>query len=163
MKVINEAADKFKDKQAEVIEALLDLLRLINEQESSMFEKDCEIRGRSKELSAEEEKNERDLMWENYRSNVKNIVEGRCTARLIRRGYARSFGTKPMYGYINGDCTAIFRMKSQKKAIVEFVLDTKGKERFLHAFTMVQSGGKWLADTFTFGSSKKIFREKTHI
>ena len=129
MKVINEAADKFKDKQAEVFEALLDLLRLINEQESSMFEKDCEIRGRSKELSAEEEKNERDLMWENYRSNVKNIVDGRCTARLIRRGYARSFGTKPMYGYINGDCTAIFRMKSQKKAIVEFVLDTKGKER----------------------------------
>ena len=32
MKVINEAADKFNDKQAEVIEALLDLLRLINEQ-----------------------------------------------------------------------------------------------------------------------------------
>ena len=91
MKVINEAADKFKDKQAEVFEALLDLLRLINEQESSMFEKDCEIRGRSKELSAEEEKNERDLMWENYRSNVKNIVDGRCTARLIRRGYASSF------------------------------------------------------------------------
>lgn len=163
MQIINEAGDKFKDKQAEVCGRLFELLRLMNEQESSMYEKDCEIRARGKELSAEEEKAERDRIWEDYRSNVGKIVEEYCTEKLIKRGYARSFGPEPMYGYIDGNFTAIFRMNTPKKAAVEFVLDTKGTERFLHTFTMVQSGGKWLADTFTYGSDKKLIRRKTHI
>lgn len=163
MEIINESADKFKNMQAEICEPLFDLLRRINEQERSMYDNDCEIRARSKELSAEEEDNERKQMWEVYRANCKKIVEERCTEKLIKRGYARSFGPNPMYGYINGDFTAIFRMKSPKKATVEFVLDTKGIERFLHTFTMVQIGGKWFVDTFTYGSDKKLIRRKTHI
>lgn len=163
MEIVNQAADKFKDKQSEVCESLFDLLRRINAQERLMYDKDCEIRTRSKELSAVEEENERKQMWEVYRANCKEIVEERCTEKLIKRGYAKSFGPNPMYGYIDGDFTAIFKMSSPKKATVEFVLDVKGTERFLHTFTMVYCSGKWLADSFTYGSDKQLIRRKTHI
>ena len=167
MEIINNALDKFVDKQGEVVDCLLELLRLLNEVERSIFERDSDIqtRIRKKELTAAEISNEYDALWADYREECKKIVEPRCTEKLLKKGYARSFSTPPMYSYIEDadDCRGTFSMETAKKAVVEFRFSKHSSVHFMHRFTLVPSGGAWLVDAFGYGTEKEGVWHRGHI
>lgn len=167
MEIINNAADKFKDKQGEVCGILLELLGQLNELERSVYRRDCVIREKiqKKELTAEEISREYDDMWADYREECRKIVEGRCTEKLLKKGYAKSFSTPPMYGYIEDedDCRGTFSMETAKKAVVEFRFTNHSSVRFMHRFTLVPSGDDWLADAFSYGTEKENVWHRGHI
>lgn len=167
MEIENKAFEKFKDKQDEICGILLELLGKINELERSVFERDCEIntRIRKKELTAEEISECHDNLWADYREECKRIVEGRCTEKLLKKGYARSFSTTPMYGYIEDvdDCRGTFFMETAKKAVVEFRFTNHSSVNFMHRFTLVPSGDTWLVDAFSYGTEKEGVWHRGHI
>lgn len=167
MEIENKAFEKFKDKQDEICGILLELLGQINELERSVFERDCEIktRIRKKELSAEEISEYYDNLWTDYREECKRIVEERCTEKLLKKGYARSFSTTPMYGYIEDadDCRGTFFMETAKKAVVEFRFTNHSSVNFMHRFTLVPSGDTWLVDVFSYGTEKEGVWHRGHI
>lgn len=167
MEITNNALEKFKDKQTEVVDCLVELLRLINVLEQSIFERDSEIntRIRKKELTAFEIHTAFDDLWSDYREECKKIVEPRCTEKLLKKGYARSFCDKPMYGYIDDpeDCKGVFTMDSAKKAVVEFRFTKHSSVNFMHRFTLVPSGDKWLVDAFSYGTEQEGVWHRGHI
>ena len=158
MEIINEAFDKFKDKQDEVLECLLELLRLLNEAEREVWKRDSDIKARisKKELTAADISKEIDDMWADYHEECKKIAEPRCTEKLLKKGFARSFSNIPRYAYIDDpdDCRGTFSMEKAKKAIVEFRFTKHSSVHFMHKFTLVPSGGKWLVDVFNYGTEK---------
>ena len=167
MDIISEASDKFKDKQDEICGILLELLGKINELERSVYERDCEMntRIRKKELSADKIAEYSKNLWSDYREECKKIVEGRCTEQLLKKGYARSFSTTPMYGYIEDadDCRGTFFMETAKKAVVEFRFTNHSTVHFMHRFTLVPSGDTWLVDAFSYGTEKEGVWHRGHI
>lgn len=167
MEIINEVSEKFKDKQGEVVDCLLELLGLINELERSVFERDSEIntRIRKKELTADEISACFDILWSDYREECKKIVEPRCTEKLLKKGYARSFSNVPMYSYIDDpeDCRGVLTMESAKKAVVEFRFTKHSSVNFMHRFTLVPSGDTWLVDAFSYGTEKEGVWHRGHI
>lgn len=168
MEITNNALEKFKDRQTEVIDALLELLRLINELEQSIFERDSYINWkiRKKELTAAEIKTAFDGLWRDYREECKKIVEPRCTDKLLKKGYAQSFNNTPMYSYIDDpedDCKGVFTMDSAKKAVVEFRFTKRTSVNFMHRFTLVPDGDKWLVDAFSYANEKEGGWHRGHI
>lgn len=167
MDIENKAFDKFKDKQGEVVECLLELLGQINELERVVYRRDCVIREKiqKKELTAEEISREYDDMWADYREDCRKIVEGRCTEKLLKKGYARSFSTPPMYAYIEDadDCRGTLSMETAKKAVVEFRFTNHSSVHFMHKFTLVPSGDTWLVDAFGYGTEKEGVWHRGHI
>lgn len=167
MEIENKAFEKFKNKQDEICGILLELLGKINELERLVFERDCEIntRIRKKELTAEEISECHDNLWTDYREECKSIIEGRCTEKLLKKGYARSFSTTPMYGYIEDadDCRGTFFMETAKKAVVEFRFTNHSSVNFMHRFTLVPSGDTWLVDAFSYGTEKEGVWHRGHI
>ena len=167
MEIINEAADKFKDRQEEVCGALLELLARINTLERSVLARSNEINARilKKELSAPEIDMAMKEMWSYFREECRKIVEPRCTEKLLKKGYARSFSTTPMYGYIEDedDCRGTFAMATAKVAVVEFRFTNHSSVNFMHRFTLVPSGGVWLVDAFSYGNEKEGVWHRGHI
>ena len=167
MDIENNAFDKFRDKQGEVVECLLELLGQINELEREVYRRDCVTREKiwKKELTAEEISRENDDLWAYYREECRKTVEGRCTEKLIKKGYARSFSTTPMYEYIEDseDCKGTFSMETSKKAVVEFRFTKHSSVRFMHRFTLVPNGETWLVDAFSYGTEQEGVWHRGHI
>ena len=167
MDIENNAFEKFKDKQGEVVKCLLELLGQINELEREVYRRDCITREKiwKKELTAEEISRENDNLWAYYREECRKIVEGKCTEKLLKKGYARSFSTTPMYEYIEDadDCRGTFSMETAKKAVVEFRFTKHSSVHFMHRFTLVPSGDAWLVDAFGYGTENEGVWHRGHI
>ncbi len=158
MEIINNADEKFKDKQDVVVGCLLELLGLLNELERSVCRRECVLQEKiwNKELSAAEISSCSDKLWADYREECRKIVEGRCTEKLLKRGYGGSFSDPPKYDYIeNDDCRGTFLMDTAKKAVVEFRFTRNSSVHFMHRFTLVPNGDKWLVDAFSHGTEKE--------
>lgn len=156
MDMINNADEKFKDKQDVVVGCLLELLGLLNELERSVCRRECVLQEKIPELSAAEISSCSDKLWADYHEECRKIVEGRCTERLLERGYGGSFSAPPKYSYIeNDDCWGTFFMDTAKKAVVEFRFTRNSSVHFMHRFTLVLSGDKWLVDAFSHGTERE--------
>ncbi len=155
MEMINNADEKFKDKQDAVVGCLLELLGLLNELERSVNRCFCDFQEKIPELSAAEISSCSDKLWADYHEECRKIVEGRCTERLLERGYGGSFSDPPKYGYIEDDCRGTFFMDTAKKAVVEFRFTRIPSVHFMHRFTLVPSGDKWLVDAFSHGTERE--------
>ncbi len=167
MEITNNAFERFKCKQEEVVGCLLELLGKINDLERSVFARDCDIneRIRKKEILAGEMAVYSKNLWSDYREECRRIVEPRCTEKLLKKGYARSFSTTPMYDYIEDedDCRGTFFMETAKKAVVEFRFTRHSSVNFMHRFTLVPSGDVWLVDAFSYGTEKEGVWHRGHI
>ncbi len=157
MEIINNANEKFKDKQDAVVGCLLELLGLLNELERSADRRSSDLHEKiwNKELSAAEISSCSDKLWADYHEECRKIIECRCTDKLLKRGYGRSLTNPPTYRYIEDECRGMFYMETAKKAVVEFRFTNNSSVRFMHRFTLVPSGDKWLVDTFSHGTEKE--------
>lgn len=147
MEIINEASEKFKDKQDEVCGFLFGILRKLNELEVEVFDRSEELKLKRPEphIMAPGE----DELWNEYEKRTGDIVKPVCTAKLLKRGYGGAFGKPASYGYIDGECTAHFIMKSAAKAVVEIHF-MHGTAQF-HRFVLKSDNGSWLLDEMYYG------------
>lgn len=151
MVIINEASDKFKDKQDEVCGFAFDFLREITALENEVFDRSQELIRQKLEAGiprhqvgpGEEE------LWDEYKQRLGEIVTPACTEKLMKRGFGGSFGKPAKYGYIDGECNADFIMKSAKKAVVvtHFLHGTPQ----MHKLVLKPEDGKWLFDEVYYG------------
>lgn len=142
MEIINEASEKFKDKQAEICEPLFDLLRQINALEKEIYERNEELDRKKEEQGKEHEFTPEDEeLWEEYQERLIEIVKPYCTENLSEN-CGGSFGNPQKYGYIDGECKVNFIMKSDKKVVVETHYHGGVDEK--HKFVFKGVDGKWL-------------------
>lgn len=151
MEIINEASEKFKDKQDEICGHLFDLLRRINEIEKDIFDRDEAIVRKKPELGIPRNQiapGQKEL-WAEYKERLGAVVTPVCTEKLLAKRYGGSFGSPQKYGYIDGECTVNFIMKTAKRAVVEthFKHGTNQK----HKFVIRDVDGKWLLDEVYYG------------
>lgn len=151
MELINEASEKFKDMQSEICEPLFELLRKINEIEKDIFDRDEAIVRKKPELGIPRNQiapGQKEL-WAEYKERLGEVVKPVCTEKLIGKRYGGSFGSPQKYGYIDGECTVNFIMKTAKRAVVEthFKQGTDQK----HKFVIREADGKWLLDEVYYG------------
>ncbi|MDE6727141.1 MAG: hypothetical protein K2J80_04265 [Oscillospiraceae bacterium] len=119
MEIINEANEKFKDKQAEICEPLFDLLRQINVLEKEIYERNEELDRKKEEQGKENEFTPEDKeLWADYKKRLTELVKPYC-AENLSKNCGSSFGNPQKYSYIDGECKVNFIMKSAKKAVVE--------------------------------------------
>lgn len=151
MEIINEANEKFKDRQDEICGFLFDLLRKIDEIEKDVAAKSEELKRKKAEMGIPKHQvgpGENEL-WDEYEQRLGEIVKPACTEKLLKRRYACSFGKPQKYGYIDGECTARFIMKTAKRAVVQtdFMHGTPQS----HKFVIRDVDGKWLVDEVYYG------------
>lgn len=151
MKIINEASDKFRDKQDEVCGFALDILRQINALENEVYERSLELIRQKLEAGIPKHQvgpGENEL-WEEYAQRLGELLKPVCTEKLMKRGYGGSFGSPVKYGYIDDDSTVKFIMKSAKKAVIEthFVRGVPT----MHKLVLKPEDGKWLFDEVYYG------------
>ncbi|MCM1164649.1 MAG: hypothetical protein NC299_12710 [Lachnospiraceae bacterium] len=147
MEIINEASGKFKDKQNELCGFLFDILRQLNELEA-------EVNARSEELKKQRPEPHiiapgEEELWDEYERRTGEIVRPVCTEKLLKRRYGGEFGNPSKYAYVDGDCKAVFSMKSAGKAVV-VVYFTKGTPQ-MHKFVLKSADGGWLLDEMYYG------------
>lgn len=151
MEIINEANEKLRDKQDEVCGFLFDLLRQINTLENDIFTRDRALEAKKPELGISPNQiapGQKEL-WAEYRRRLGDIVRPACTEKLIGKGYGGSFGMPVKYGYIDGECTVNFIMKTAKRAVIEthFMQGIGSK----HKFVVRDIDGKWFVDEVYYG------------
>ena len=151
MEIINEASEKFKDRQDEICGLLFDLLRKINVIEKETFERSEELKRKKAELGIPKHQvgpGEEEL-WDEYEERLGDAVKPDCTEKLLAKRYGGSYGSPQKYGYIDGECTAKFIMKTAKRAVVETRF--KHGTDHMHKFVIRDVDGKWLVDEVYYG------------
>ena len=146
MEIINEAADKFKDKQSELCEFLFGMLREINILEREFVACD-------KKLFEEKRFSETKDMFAEYRERYREIVKDKCTEKLLAKGYGQSFYSEITYLFTEEDfkgidgkaCTITFQMNAPRRAVIEARYKRSSQER-ADKFTLIKQGDKWLID-----------------
>lgn len=142
MEIINEANEKFKDKQAEICELLLELLRKVNALEKEIYERNEELEKKKEKLGIESEFTPEDKeLWAEYKKCLGEILKPYCTENLYKN-CGGSFGSPQKYGYIDGECKVNFIMKSAKKAVVETHYKSGIDKK--HKFVFKNIDDKWL-------------------
>lgn len=150
MEIINEANEKFKDKQDEVCGFLFDVLSVFNAIERAAYERNVIFENEKKkrgipeyQLLPDEKK-----LWDDYKAKLEEIRPKYCTEKHLKRGLRASIRNPGRYAYIDDEeslCRANFIMKSAKRAevITHFIESTLN---MTHRFVLVNIDGKWLID-----------------
>ncbi|MCM1164648.1 MAG: hypothetical protein NC299_12715 [Lachnospiraceae bacterium] len=151
MEIINEASEKFKNRQDELCGFLFDVLKQIDVLEKEICERGMELRRKADESGLPQSQmppGDKEL-WEEYRRRMGEIVKPVCTEKLLKRGCAGSHGKPSKYDYINGECTVDFIMKTAARAtvIAHFMSGIAQK----HKFVLRDVNGKWLIDEVYYG------------
>lgn len=92
-------------------------------------------------------------LWKEYSERYGRLVTLRCTAKLLKRGYARSFGKPGKYDYLNTKCKIVCTMKSAKKATIETFFH-KGID-MKHQFIIKNIDDEWKIDEVKYGFSNE--------
>lgn len=153
MEVINQAEPRFRYLMETICEPLFDMLREINSLEREFTAHDNEIKSRIPELDSVQISSEFDALWSDFHDEYERIVSGKCTAKLLAKGYGNCIHQPPKYRWVDTeDCTVIFRMDKPKRAIVEASFKV-GTQDTKHRFTLIKQGEEWLVDAFNHWST----------
>lgn len=152
MRIINQAAEKFKNMQAELCEFLFGMLREINVLER-------EFVARDKKLFEEKRFSETREMFAEYRECYGAIVKEKCTEKLLSKPYGMSLNSEILYAFAEEDfegidgkgCTVTFEMNAPKRAVIEARYKRSSQER-ADKFTLIKQGDKWLVDAHNWWS-----------
>ena len=163
MEIINEAADKFKDKQAELCDFLFDMLLEINVLER-------EFVARDKKITEEKSFSEFNALWSDLRERYGRIVKDKCTENLLAKGYGQSFSSEITYEFAEEDfkgidgkgCTVIFQMNAPRRAVIEARYKRSSQER-ADKFTLIKQDDKWLIDAHNWWSEYDYVWHRGHI
>lgn len=153
MEIINQAEPRFRYLQDTVCEPLLDLLREINALEMKFGKRDTLIMEKIPELDRVQISSEFDALWSDFHDEYERIVSGKCTEKLLAKGYGNCIHQPPKYRWMDTeDCVVIFRMDKPKRAIVEASFKV-GTQDTKHRFTLIKQGEEWLVDAFNHWST----------
>lgn len=147
MEIINEANDKFKDKQDEICNLLFGVLRELNALEKEIRERKKELERKKEELGIEKSQIAPGAseLFDEYEERYDEIIEPYCTDKFYEKSERCSFGYPTRYHYIDGECTVNFIMKTAARAVVETHFK-KGIACNKHKFVIRNVDGKWLID-----------------
>lgn len=153
MEIINQASEKFKDKQEEICGLLFPFLRRVTVLEKEIYERSQELREQKAKLGyppSQVGPGEKELRAE-YKERLGEIVKaGFCTEKLLSKGYGSSLANPQKYGYIDsGNCKAEFIMKTAKRATV--ITHYEAGVDSMHKFVVRDVDGKWLLDEVYYG------------
>lgn len=178
MEIMNEADEKFKDRQGELCEMLFGMLREINALEREFVAYgNAEIRkipALAEELLADDspdkgimEVQEPDEKhgFGDLRERYGEIVKDRCTERLLAKPYGQSFYSKITYAFADADFeggTLFFKMKSPKRADIE-VRYKHGTQDCGNRFVLVNQNGRWLVDAHNWMTDYDHIWHRGHI
>lgn len=151
MVIINESAEKFRDKQNEICGFLFDLLRQLNALETEIYDRKRELDQKKTELGIPKSQiapGEKEL-WAEYKSRLGELLKPVCTEKLLKCGYGGSYGKPTHYGYIDGECKVNFIMKTANRAVIKthFSAGINQKQKFV----IKNVDGKWLIDEVYYG------------
>lgn len=163
MEIINEAADKFKNMQAELCNLLFGMLREIN-----VLEREFVVR--NKKIEEEKRFSEFNALWSDFRERYGEIVKDRCTEKLLAKGYGQSFYSEITYAFAEEDfegidgkgCTVTFQMNAPKRAVIEVRYKRSSLEQ-ADKFTLIKQGDKWLVDAHNWWSEYDNVWHRGHI
>lgn len=131
MEIINQAEPRFRYLMETICEPLLDMLSKINEVEANANVGD----------------------FADFAAKYRNIVSGKCTSKLLAKGYGNCIHSPVKYRWVNtDDCVVFFQMNSSKRAIVEASFKV-GTQITKHKFTLIKQGEEWLVDAFNYWST----------
>lgn len=146
MEIINEANDKFKDKQDEICNLLFGVLRKLNALEKEVHERKKELERKKEELGIEKSQVApgSSELFDEYEERYDEIIEPYCTDKMYQNSERNSICYPPRYNYIDSECTANFIMKTAARAVVE----THFKKGIAckHKFVIKSVDGEWLID-----------------
>ncbi len=165
MKIINEADEKFKDKQGELCEFLFGMLREINVIERKIIERQDSISAKIPELTVAQIDAEWEALWEDYHKDYQHIVADRCTEKLLLKTYGMSINSNITYRWAEEsykDCTAVFQMSTPKKAVIEVRYSFGGLD-YADRFTLIKSGEKWLVNAHNWWTAYDNVWHRGHI
>lgn len=169
MEIINAAADKFRDKQPELCKFLFDMLREINALEIKIGKRNALIEKKTPALDSAQISDEYKWMWSDFHDEYERIVSGKCTEKLLDKGYAKVFGTSIRYIWAEENPPAeiserklIFEMKAAKKAIIEVQYKRFTQSR-ASKFTLIKQDEKWLVDAHNWTSDYDNIWHRGHI
>lgn len=178
MEIMNEADEKFKDRQGELCEMLFGMLREINALEREFVAYgNAEIRKipvLAKELLADESPDKGIMEVQepdekhgflNLRERYGEIVKDRCTERLLAKPYGQSFYSKITYVFADVDFeggTLVFKMKRPKRADIE-VRYKRGTQDWGDRFVLVNQNGRWLVDAHNWMTDYDHIWHRGHI
>lgn len=179
MEIINEADEKFKDKQGELCEMLFGMLREINALEREFVAysragirgipaleqefptRDCSGTNVIPEVEQPDEKHD----WDALRERYGEIVMDRCTEKLLAKPYGRSIYSEITYVFADadfGDGTLVFKMNKPKRADIE-VRYKRGRQNCGDRFTLVNQNGQWLVDAHNWTTDYDNVWHRGHI
>lgn len=169
IEIINNAADKFKDMQAELCDFLFEMLREINAVEIKVGQRNALIEKKTPGLDRDQISDEYKWMWSDFHDEYERIVRDKCTEKLLSKGYGDTFGTSIKYIWAEesppaeiGERTLIFEMKAAKKAVIEVQYKRFGRS-CASRFTLIKQDEKWLVDAHNWISDYDNIWHRGHI
>ena len=165
MDIINEAADKFKDKQSELCEFLFKMLREINDLEREFVARSVKFQEKIPALNREQIHAEQTLFWRELRERYGKIVKDKCTEKLLSKPYGSSLYSGITYIFADeyfSDGTVTFKMKTPKRADIEVHYKRKTQD-CANRFTLIKQDDKWLVDAHNWTSDYDNIWHRGHI
>lgn len=170
IEIINNAPDKFKDMQSELCGFLFEMLREINVLEIKIGQRNALIEKKTPGLDSAQISDEYKSLWSDFHDEYERIVSGKCTEKLLDKGFGEVFGTSIKYIWaeenppaeIGDRRTLIFEMKTPKKAVIE-VQYKRFTQNCASRFTLIKQDDKWLVDAHNWTSDYDNIWHRGHI
>lgn len=158
-----DTPEKYQSMQAVIVPPLLEFLRALSTIEASVYTRSRELDEAkyAAGIPASQVAPGSDALWKTYKERYGEAAKQKCTAKLLGRGFATSFGNPARYAYLDDGCTLDFTMKSAKKAVVTAYY-SKGID-CKQQFVLKNTDGDWKLDAVFYGFDKESTWHADHI
>lgn len=146
-----DTPEEFRSTAEVILTQLFELLKALSALEREVYERNEKLN--EEKLQAGIPHNQMapgsKELWDEYYERYEELVTSQCTEKLLRRGYAGSFGKPGKYDYVNTACKVVCTMKNAKKATIQTFFH-KGVD-MKHQFLIKNVDGEWEIDEVKYG------------
>lgn len=148
--ILRDTSEKYSAMVQEIVPPILELLEAITELEEATYEKYEKMEAEKQEMGLPRSQVHPNYMkfMDDYQKRYGELVSVRCTEKLLKRPYGRSFRYPAKYAYVS-EAQIYFSMKSAKKAVIETEYQTGINLK--HRFVLRNEDGVWKIDEIKYG------------